>query len=101
MSPVDTDLFGQEIVEEVKRAVGGYARPPGSGPVGETCGSCAHCMLRQFSKKYFKCGLLRHAWTRGPGTDIRKKSPACSMWQAKPSPGVNRGDAEARSKARP
>lgn len=57
----------------------GYPAEPGSGPAGETCGSCANLVTRQFSKTYFKCGLTDY--TGGPATDIRKKSPACKLWE--------------------
>jgi hypothetical protein len=59
----------------------GYAAHPGSGPEGETCGTCKNLISRHMSKTYFKCDLVD--WTGGPGTDIRKKSPACSHWEAK------------------
>ena len=58
----------------------GYAAPPGSGPDGETCGSCKHHVVRQFAKNYHKCGLTNY--TGGAATDIRVRSPACKMWQA-------------------
>lgn len=49
---------------------------------GETCGSCAHCVVRDFhGRNYIKCGLMVE--TRGPGTDIRKKWPACDRWEGK------------------
>lgn len=62
------------------RHVKGYAAPPGSGPSGETCGTCKNLIVREFSNRYFKCGLVNY--TGGPGTDIRKKSPACKHWEA-------------------
>lgn len=90
-----TDLFGEPIKREGamtdaerKRArrraaerPKGYAAPPGSGPQGETCGSCAHHTTREYAKTYHKCALIKA--TKGPGTDIRVRSPACSRW-AKP-----------------
>jgi|ERR1051325_2196584 hypothetical protein len=60
----------------------GYAALPGTGPEGETCGSCAHHCRIQFSKVYHKCGRVRHLWTGGPGTDILVRSPACNQWEA-------------------
>ena len=59
----------------------GDAKPPGSGPANETCKSCAHIRrVATGSRKIFrKCGLLDAHWTRGPGTDIRADSAACSM----------------------
>ena len=62
----------------------GYAAPPGTGPEGETCGSCAHHVIRQFAKDYHKCALMRTYWTGGGATDIRVRSPACKRWEAMP-----------------
>lgn len=45
----------------------------------ETCGSCAHLVVRSRNRTYFKCGLMPE--THGPGTDIRKKWPACTEWK--------------------
>lgn len=59
----------------------GYAAPPGTGPEGETCGSCAHHATVRHASIYHKCGLLRQAWTRGQATDIRVRSPACKLWE--------------------
>ena len=56
--------------------------PPGSGPAGQNCGTCAK--LREssgFRRKYFKCSVMKRFWTRGSGTDIRKKDPACLTWE--------------------
>jgi hypothetical protein len=66
-------------VEAVYRGVKGYADEPGTGPAGETCKTCQHLVTRSFAKNYFKCGLTDY--TGGPGTDIRKSSPACSKWE--------------------
>jgi hypothetical protein len=56
--------------------------PPGSGPPGQTCGTCAKLYRVEYhNKAYFKCGVLRAGWTHGPGTDIRKKDPACMCWE--------------------
>lgn len=67
----------------------GHAMPPGSGPDGETCGSCIH--LRQMrlprhnrpgaSRVYLKCSLMRVRWKRGRKTDVRAKDPACALWR--------------------
>jgi hypothetical protein len=59
----------------------GHAARPGTGPEGETCGSCKHLARRQMSKAYIKCGLTKATWTGGPGSDIRAKDPACSRWE--------------------
>jgi hypothetical protein len=50
------------------------------GPLGESCGTCAHLQRREHSGgKYFKCALRPK--TKGPGTDIRMKWPACAFWK--------------------
>lgn len=64
----------------------GYAAAPGSGPTGFTCGTCAH-IRRRGETSIFKCWLRRREWTAGPGTDIRKGSPACMYWCPKPPDG--------------
>lgn len=86
-----TDLWGEPITtrEPPPPADGkrkstrpnGYAAQPGSGPKGETCGSCAHCVWKEMAKSYLKCGKVRATWTGGPGTDIRARAPACSFWE--------------------
>ncbi|SDA13121.1 hypothetical protein SAMN02799622_00915 [Methylobacterium sp. UNC378MF] len=60
----------------------GYAALPGTGPAGETCGSCAHVVRRQMARVYLKCGLMRRGWTAGIASDVRAKAPACSRWAA-------------------
>lgn len=46
----------------------------------ETCGTCAHFVEHQpGANKYFKC--RKYGITRGPGTDIRKSWPACTLWE--------------------
>jgi hypothetical protein len=76
---VSTDLFGEEVREPLKNLVKGYAARPGSGPVGETCRSCANAVSHETSRRYWKCALIKP--THGPGTDIRLKSPACAYWR--------------------
>lgn len=83
------DMFGNEITEdEAQRKVKardpqpqGYAALPGTGPDGETCGSCRHLARVQHAKTYLKCGLMRAYWTRGTRTDVRAKAPACRRWE--------------------
>lgn len=82
---MSADLFGVEIpVEPVKHLKqGGYARRPGTGPANETCGTCANCIGTGGGRKtFYKCAVVRHRWTRGPGTDILKRTSACELWQA-------------------
>lgn len=68
-------------VQFVKRGVWGYADAPGTGPAGETCGTCKHKARRVYSKTYHKCRLMQAIWTHGAATDIRVRSPACSKWE--------------------
>lgn len=77
-----TDLFGLNCRVHGKhyRPTQGYAASPGTGPAGETCGSCAHCVRR---KRYYKCGLNQASWTASRATDILKHAPACVRWVLK------------------
>lgn len=46
----------------------------------QTCGGCVHCALRPGgARSYYKCTLYGR-YTSGPGTDWRKKWPACGGW---------------------
>lgn len=91
------DLFGQPIAEATALArprkigiggrgfKGGYFMQPGSGPTGETCKTCAHYRrVRGGARAYPKCLKMKHAWTSGPGSDIKAKMAACSGWEKKP-----------------
>lgn len=60
----------------------GYAAPPGTGPEGQTCGSCKHCCFKQLRRRFYKCRLMARTWTWGRGTDINLSSPACKRWEA-------------------
>lgn len=80
------DLFGAPIPDPPATKRKRKPTPPkggahraGSGPAGETCGTCANAA--RFGR-YAKCKLVRGRWTNGPGTDIRLRWPACSGWQA-------------------
>ena len=61
----------------------GHAAPPGTGPSGETCGSCKSLFRNRMQKTYLKCELMRAQWTGGAGTDIRARDAACKKWEAK------------------
>jgi hypothetical protein len=88
---MEINLLGEEVKEEKiglkangkprrkPTVANGYYSTPGSGPKGETCGSCKFAVGR----KYKKCELAKEIWTHGTGSDIRLKSPACHKWQAK------------------
>jgi hypothetical protein len=61
----------------------GYAAPPGTGPDGKTCKDCTHKRsMANGAKHFIKCELRRATWTRGEGTDILARSPACSQFAA-------------------
>lgn len=76
---IQQDWFADETPVPIKNPVKGYAARPGSGPAGETCGSCFHAS--QVSG-YWKCAAVKHRWSHGLGSDIRLKSPACSQWKS-------------------
>ena len=61
----------------------GHAARPGTGPDGETCRTCKHPVVVSLANRYWKCGLMRHCWTHGNGTDIRLKDRACRYWERK------------------
>jgi hypothetical protein len=61
----------------------GHAWKPGTGPEGETCGTCRHCVRKHLAKTYIKCGKNEAAWTGGTATDIRVKDAACKFWEKK------------------
>jgi len=92
MTLPDLDLFGNPILAPApmvpgtgkkrhKTKINGYAAPPGTGPVDETCKTCLHYSGHRRSKIYRKCALTRPRWTGGPGTDILARSPACKYWE--------------------
>jgi hypothetical protein len=51
-------------------------------PRGETCGTCIHLLEKETPgrRKFFKCA--KRGDTNGPGTDCRKKWPACERWDS-------------------
>ena len=84
------DLFGETVKVQISESKSGrkptqpkgYAAQPGTGPAGETCRTCRHkSSPGSTARVYWKCGLMREAWTGGPGTDIRMRSPACNKWE--------------------
>lgn len=58
----------------------GYYYHPGTGPEGETCGSCKNCVGR--GGHYLKCELNRARWTHGRATDILARAGACKYWES-------------------
>lgn len=59
----------------------GHAAIPGTGPKGETCGSCKNRVAKLCSRTIFKCGLNRAKWTSGRKSDVLARDPACSKWE--------------------
>jgi len=58
----------------------GHVARPGSGPAGETCGSCEHLFRNKMAKTYLKCELASAIWTGGRKSDVRAKDAACAKW---------------------
>jgi hypothetical protein len=79
------DLFGVEVPDvdpkALRRADMRHPDQPGTGPKGQTCGTCGHRVLIHYhNRAYNKCAVLRDQWTHGPGTDLRRKDEACSRF---------------------
>lgn len=75
--------IGGEIVTVAQRGKHyvqpkGYAAMPGTGPAGESCGTCKN---RERWRRYSKCKLVRGRWTHGRGSDVLAGAPACSRWE--------------------
>ncbi|UYW28221.1 hypothetical protein OKC48_06790 [Methylorubrum extorquens] len=76
----DLDLFGAPPAKPRGTQAAGYAWTPGTGPAGETCGSCASLAKVRLASTYNKCAFVRAAWTGGKATDVLLRSPACLKW---------------------
>ena len=78
-------LFGEDpdMRPKLKRPKKGHADVPGTGPDGETCGTCKHdARTSNGGKKvWHKCELMRRFWTSSYGSDIRCKDGACRLWE--------------------
>ena len=71
-----------ERVQNAPPAVRGHAGLPGSGPIGQTCGTCASIVRKAAAgKPFFKCHLTASKWTGGSATDLRAKDQACNQWK--------------------
>ena len=93
MGDAERDRYERAVAEKAKRGKHyveprGHAWTPGSGPAGETCGSCAHVERRSWAKTYLKCGLAKARWTNGRASDVRARDPACRHWESKDGPGA-------------
>lgn len=85
MKQLTFTTIGGDVVTKAQRGKHyveprGYYYPPGTGPAGETCGSCEHRTGK--GGKYSKCLLNQARWTNGRATDILAGSPACKYWEA-------------------
>jgi hypothetical protein len=81
------DLFGNEVdprtLHRKTTVQRGHAWAPGTGPAGETCGSCAHIHR---GRRWFKCYRSRKRWTGGKATDVRARDAACKFWERAEQP---------------
>jgi hypothetical protein len=80
--------IGGEVVTTARRGKHyieprGYAYHPGTGPQGETCGSCR---FDERYRRWHKCGheAARHKQTGGRGSDILVSAAACKYWETVP-----------------
>lgn len=86
MTPAERRAMFKAAAKEKSGVAGsprGHVATPGTGPNGETCGTCEYIYRNQLSKTYLKCALNRANWTGGAKSDIRARDPACSRWVAK------------------
>lgn len=56
----------------------GYVQPPGTGPIGETCGSCRHASPTGSDYREWTCRLVSGAYR---GTIIDRRTKACGRWE--------------------
>lgn len=89
--PAQATLFGAPEPAKVDRGAyrsprpSGYAAEPGTGPAGETCGTCGHCRWRELvrrrpgarPRRFYKCAAATPSWTNDRSSDVLLTSPAC------------------------
>lgn len=89
-------------VPDSDQAIPGMAFFAGAGPVGAVCGDCIHRGYKRESKRgtwnahlgqmvyrlyrVTKCAMFRKMAGGQHGTDIKKDTPACKFFEAKPKP---------------
>lgn len=61
----------------------GYAFSPGTGPAGETCGTCRFYCSMNRGKRFAKCEKARSSWTHSRRTDVLSRAAACKFWEKK------------------
>lgn len=88
---ITRDLFGQPLPQapmlrkDGRRRRGCYASRPGTGPKGQRCNTCRHCIVvTQLGKRARKCELKAPIWTETEETNIKHNAPACRHWERKP-----------------
>lgn len=81
-APAMTPAERKRMKRRAENVARGYAYHPGTGPAGETCKTCAHCV--EF-RRWKKCRKAKAIWTGSRRTDILVGSPACKYWEA-PTP---------------
>lgn len=79
--PMLTTEQRKKLAAPCGKAKRGHVMPPGTGPKGETCGSCQYLFRRRMAKVYLKCHLNQAKWSRGGKTDVRLRDHACSKWE--------------------
>ena len=91
VSEIQPDLLGGKAIPAHRLRKGstsrapiirhGWAAKPGTGPAGETCGTCTYAAEYRFRNTYLKCSARPgEHWKGGRETDIRPMDPACSQW---------------------
>lgn len=76
-----TPLERKRLRRRASEVPRGHAWTPGTGPAGETCGTCDHReRICVGAKTVSKCGRNRAAWTRSIRTDVRAGDSACKFW---------------------
>ena len=85
---ITRDLFGTPLPpreQRIRRRIG-YADRPGTGPKGQRCNTCSHCIkIDQPGHEGLKCELSAPLWNR-LGSVIKGNAPACSYWERKTYP---------------
>jgi hypothetical protein len=71
-----------QLLNDPVRKKNGMAGPMGTGPAGETCGSCIHRVSKPHGRKsHTKCALMRACWNHSYGSDIKMRFDACYRWE--------------------
>ena len=84
----ETDLFGAPLPAPARprsTPSKGYAARPGTGPKGQRCNTCLHCITAHPGVRAVRrCELNAAKWDRGPAMEIKHNAPACKHWERKP-----------------